>query len=73
MIKGGQYPGEYWISFMGLVDCAESQAHQFAVLQVNTEEAQMKEDINENSHISNRIPYTKPKFSAEKPAGIVSC
>lgn len=66
--------GTFWISFMGGVDCAETEAHQFALLEYEEfgPTAQAKVD-NRQQHIDDftllSMMPPKPKFTDAPPAG----
>nr|XP_045624168.1 oxidoreductase OpS5-like [Procambarus clarkii] len=62
---GSSSSGAFWMSFMGGVDCAESQAHQFALLQYVTRSSTVYDDT---TLLSTMAP--KPQFSDVPPPGV---
>ena len=76
--------GYFWMSFYGGVDCEETQAHQFALLQyedVVSQAVKGSKGVTTTSPVTTqealysnlRYAYArKPKYTMEPPPGVVS-
>lgn len=70
--------GLFWMSFMGGVDCAETEAHQYALLQYEDLSGQQQSQGsgrwrgNSRARHHQQSPGPKPQFTMVPPPGVVS-